>query len=316
VHDRSHISRLDLRPNANTRLAEAEPRIDPVALDEAYARALAIEQQEPRAPDAVRLVWMKAGARAGELGFRDLPARPDAFVVVGRHARCDVVVPADPVLALRHLLVRAVRLDDGSLATRVLDLKTGLGFHLDDDAQRRALVASGPVALRVGRYALVALPPGTLPGERPAPDILDAPKLPAASAPRLTTSVTTLPPAPMLEDIARDVAAAGFARITLRRDDAWASVEVSEAALDAGVLVGRADRCEEKLKKVLTEAVSRTHLLLLREHDVVHAFDVASTQGTFADDKKVRRVRMPDRGGTLRLGQTSPVVLEWHPRAS
>ncbi len=314
MHDRSHISRLDLRPNANTRLAEAEPRIDPVALDEAYVRALALDA--PRAPDAVRLVWMKAGASAGELDFRDLPARPGAFVIVGRHTRCDVVVAADPALALRHLLVRAVRLEDGSIATRVLDLKTGLGFHLDDDAQRRALVASGPVALRVGRYALVALPPGTLPGERPEPDVIDAPRMPAASAPRLTTSVTTLPPAPMLEDIARDVAAAGLARITLRRDDAWASVDVSEAALDAGVLVGRADRCEERLRKVLTEAVSRTHLLLLREHGVVHAFDVASTQGTFAGDERIRRVRMPDRGGTLRLGQTSPVVLEWHPRAS
>jgi hypothetical protein len=314
VHDRSHISRLDLRPNANTRLAQAEPRIDAVALDEAYAHARALE--EPRPPDAVRLAWTKAGAKEGELRFRDLPARPDSFVVVGRHTQCDVVLAADPALALRHLLVRAVTLEDGSIATRVLDLKTGLGFHLDDDAQRRALVASGPVALRVGRYALVALPPGALPDERPAPDILDAPRMPAASAPRLTTSVTTLPPAPMLEDIAHDIAATGFARITLRRGDAWASVDVSEAALDAGVLVGRADRCEDKLKKVLTEAISRTHLLLLREHDVVHAFDVASTQGVFADDKRVRRVRMPDRGGTLRLGQTAPVVLEWHPRAS
>lgn len=292
-------------------MAAPEPRLDPAELDEAYARARAVDA--PRAADAVRLVWVKAGQGDG-LGFRDLAARPDAFAVVGRHLQCDVVLSADPALALRHLLVRAVTLDDGSIATRFLDLKTGLGFYLDDDAQRRALVASGPVALRVGRYALVALPPGELPGARPAPDVLDAPQLPVARAPRFVTTVTTLPPAPMLEDIARDVAGAGFARITLRRDDAWASVDVSEAELDAGVLVGRADRCQAKLKSVLTEAISRTHLLLLREHGVVHAFDVASTQGVFADDRRVRRVRMPDRGGTLRLGQTSPVVLEWHPR--
>jgi hypothetical protein len=311
VTDRSHISRIDLRPNANTRLATPEPRIDPSDLDDAYARARRLDA--PLVAGALRLVWM----RGRELGFKDLRAHAGAFAVVGRHQACDAVLAADPALALRHLLVRAVTLEDGSIATRVLDLKTGLGFHLDDDAQRRAVVASGPVALRVGRYALVALPSSTsLPEERPAPTLHDAPGLPAVRAQRFTTQVTTLPPAPMLDDIARDVAAAGCARITLRRDDRWASVEVTEAALDAGVLVGRADRCEAKLKGVLTECISRTHLLLLREHGIVHAFDVASTQGVYADDRRVRRVRLPDRGGTLRLGQTSPVVLEWHPRAS
>jgi hypothetical protein len=309
VHGRSHISVIDRQPNANTRMATAGPRIDPEDLDEAYARARALDA--PRAADAVRLVWTKGE----EIGFHDLPAKRDAFAVVGRHLQCDVVLAADPALALRHLLVRAVTLEDGSIATRVLDLKTGLGFHLDDDAQRRALVASGPVALRLGRYALVALPPGELPAARPSPAILDAPCMPATRALGFTTRVTTLPPAPMLDDIARDIATAGFARVTLRRGGAWASVEVSEAALDAGVLVGRADRCEPNLRSVLTDGISRTHLLLLREHGLVHAFDVASTQGVYADDRPVRRVRMPDRGGTLRLGTTAPVMLEWHPRA-
>ena len=310
MHGRSHISIVDRQPNANTRLAAPGPHIDPEDLDAAYARARALDA--PRLPDAVRLVWMKGT----ELGFLDLRATRDAFAVVGRHSVCDVVLAGDPALALRHLLVRAVTLEDGSIATRILDLKTGQGFHLDDDAQRRALVASGPVALRLGRYALVALPPGELPEARPATSILDAPCMPVARAPGYVTRVTTLPPAPMLEDIARDVASAGVARITLRHGTAWASVDVSEAALDAGVLVGRADRCETRLRPALTDGISRTHLLLLREHGVVHAFDVASTQGVYADDKAVMRVRMPDTGGTLRLGTSAPVMLEWHPRAS
>jgi hypothetical protein len=310
VHGRSHISIVARQPNANTRLAAPGPHIDPEDLDDAYARARALDA--PRPPDAVRLVWMKGD----ELGFLELSAKRDAFAVVGRHSECDVVLAADPALALRHLLVRAVTLEDGSIATRILDLKTGQGFHLDDDAQRRALVASGPVALRLGRYALVALPPGELPEVRPGTSILDAPSLPATRAPGYVTLVTTLPPAPMLEDIARDIASAGLARITLRHGSAWASVDVSEAALDAGVLVGRADRCETRLRPALTDGISRTHVLLLREHGVVHAFDVASTQGVYADDKPVRRVRMPDAGGTLRLGTSAPVMLEWHPRAS
>jgi hypothetical protein len=310
VYGRSHISLVDRQPNANTRLAAPGPHIDPEDLDVAYARARGLDA--PRLPDAVRLVWMKGE----ELGFLDLRAKRDTFAVVGRHLACDVVLAGDGALALRHLLVRAVTLEDGTIATRILDLKTGQGFHLDDDAQRRALVASGPVALRLGRYALVALPPGELPAVRPAPSILDAPCMPVTGAPGLTTRVTTLPPAPLLEDIARDIASAGFARITLRHGSAWASVDVSEAALDAGVLVGRADRCETRLRPALTDGISRTHLLLLREHGTVHAFDVASTQGVYAADRPVRRVRMPDAGGTLRLGTSAPVMLEWHPRAS
>jgi hypothetical protein len=312
--DRSHISRLDPRPNANTRvntgMAAAEPRIDVGDLDEAYARARAIEA--PPLHDGVRLVWVKGR----HIGHHDLAASADAFAVVGRHTACDVVLSADPALALRHLLVRAVRLEDGAIATRVLDLKTSLGFHLDDDEPRRALVATGPVAMRVGRYALVALPTGPLPAQRPAPEIMDAPRIPLGRPAGSITRVTTIPPAPMLDDIARDAAAAGLARVTLRRPDGeeWAQVDLTEAQLDLGVLVGRADRCEPRLRAVLTDAVSRTHVLLLRENGVVHAFDVASTQGTFAEDRRVRRVRLPERGGTLRLAASAPVMLDWHPR--
>jgi hypothetical protein len=263
----------------------------------------------------VRLVWW----RGDELGWHDLVAHPHAFAVVGRHTRCDVVLPSDPAVALRHLLLRATTLDDGSPALRVLDLRTGLGFHLDDDAERRALVATGPLAMRVGRYALVALPSrAELPGTRPSPEIVEAPRMPtrASRTSPGRTSVTTLPPAPLLEDVPHDAAAAGFSKVTLRRGDLRASVELPDSALDAGVLVGRAYRCEERLRSVLTESVSRVHLLLLREHGAVCAFDCASMQGVYADGERVRRVRLPDAGGTLRLATRDPVTLEWHPRAA
>jgi hypothetical protein len=263
----------------------------------------------------VRLVW----CCGPELGWYDLPAHRRAYAVVGRHTKCDVVLASDAAVALRHVLVRATSLDDGAVAVRVLDLRTGLGFYLDDDGERRALAAVGPLALRVGRYALVALPSGSqVPEERPLPQVVAAPAMPthsARSSARIT-SVTTLPPAPMLQDVLRDVSAPSFARVTLRRGGAWASVDLPDAALDAGVLVGRADRCETRLRSVLTESVSRVHLLLLREHGEIHAFDVASTQGVYADGQRVRRLRLPDRGGTLRLASKDPVLLEWHPRAS
>jgi hypothetical protein len=316
----SHITVLPKRLNQNTRLVPMGPRIDAMWLDEAYARARALPTP-PMTMAGVRLVW----SRGDEVGSFDLPASSSAFAVIGRHTKCDVVLAADPAVALRHLLVRAIRLEDETVAVRVLDLKTGLGFHLDDDVERRSLVASGPLAMRVGRYAIIALPSGgTNPEQRPVAEVIDAPRLPAAGASPWTTRVTTLPAAPLLEDIARDVAAPGHARVTLRRGPAWATVDLTEENLDAGVLVGRADRCEPKLRAAMTASVSRTHVLLLREQGDVHAFDLASTQGLYVGDvrpgedrerrRPVRRVRLPDRGGTLRLASVDPVLLEWHPR--
>jgi hypothetical protein len=314
----SHVSNLVRVPNANTRFGTAGPRLEAAWLDEAYARARALAAppsaaSRGAAPGA-RLVWW----RGAELGWRDLDAHPNAFAVVGRHTQCDVVLPSDPAVALRHLLVRATTLEDGTPALRVLDLRTGLGFHLDDDVERRSLVATGVLALRIGRYALVALPANVvLPETRPAPEVLVSARLPTHGGARGAgrTSVTHLPPAPQLDDIVRDAATAGHARVTLRRAGAWASVDLPGAALDAGVLVGRADRCETRVRSVLTESISRVHLLLLREHGAVHAFDAASMQGVWADGERVRCVRLPDRGGTLRLASKDPVMLEWHPRA-
>src|ERR1019366_755865 len=153
VYDHSHITGLAKAPNANTRFASTGPRLEAEWLDEAYRRARDLDTS-PMTAAGVRLVWW----RGDELGWHDLVAHPHAYAVIGRHTKCDVVLPSDPAVALRHLLLRATTLDDGSPALRVLDLRTGLGFHLDDDTERRALVATGPLALRVGRYALVAIP--------------------------------------------------------------------------------------------------------------------------------------------------------------
>ncbi|MGD0525138.1 MAG: FHA domain-containing protein [Polyangiaceae bacterium] len=322
VYDHSHITGLSRVPNANTRFASTGPRLEADYLDEAYRRARDLDTS-PMTAAGVRLVWW----RGDELGWHDLVAHPHAFAVVGRHTKCDVVLPNDPAIALRHLLLRATTLDDGSPALRVLDLRTGLGFHLDDDTERRALVATGPLALRVGRYALVALPSrAELPEARPSPEIVESPRMPthgraswrSGSGRSQRTSVTTLPPAPMLDDVSQasqDVAAAGHSKVTLRRGEERASVDLPDEALDAGVLVGRAYRCEERLRSVLTESVSRVHLLLLREHGTVCAFDCASMQGVYAGGQRVRRVRLPEEGGSLRLATKDPVTLEWHPRA-
>ena len=205
----------------------------------------------------------------------------------------------------------------------MLDLRTGLGFHLEDDIGRRAIVATGVLAMRLGRYALVALPSRTeLPEARPAPEIVEAARMPTAVWDRRPeardglrrSSVTCCPPPPASTTSPGTQRPLDTARSPCGAVEPGPSVELSETALDSGVLLGRAERCEPRLRSVLTESVSRVHLLLLREHGVVHAFDVASMQGVYAAGERVRRVRLPERGGTLRLASKDPVLLEWHPR--
>lgn len=309
----SHISRLVPLPNANTRLVTVGPRVETSWLDEAYVRAVSLDAPGMAQP-GFRLVWV----RGPEIGYLDLSAEKRAFAVVGRHTRCDIVLGADAAVGLRHALVRVAALEDGSAVLHLLDLRTSLGFHLDDDVERRSLTVGGPLAVRIGRYALVALPAGQpLPKTRPATDVIDAPPKHAyAPRPLGRTSVTLHLPPPTLEDIARDMATRGKARVTLRRGTAWATTDLPDEALDRGVLVGRADRCESSLRRVMTESISRVHVMLLREHGIVRAYDLASEQGLYMENRPVRRVTLPDTGGTLRLAITDPVHFEWHPRKS
>jgi hypothetical protein len=79
--------------------------------------------------------------------------------------------------------------------------------------------------------------------------------------------------------------------------------------------VGRADKCETQLRPALTPSISRVHLLILREHGVVHAFDVASTQGTWGPDGRIRRVDLGDEH-SLQLATKEPVTLYWQARST
>jgi hypothetical protein len=150
-----------------------------MGLREAYTLALRLERERPRmAQSGYRVYWMTASRFA----CKDLVAEPSSFLVAGRHTNCSVVLEDDPTIALRHLLVRSGCLDDGCPTLNVFDLETHQGFELSDGTSQRAISATGPIALRVGAYAIVALPSGMrLPEELPDPACeRPRPVLPAA----------------------------------------------------------------------------------------------------------------------------------------
>ena len=261
-----------------------------------------------------RLYWMgvaesaaggAARARCDRFGSCDVPASPDEFVVVGRHALCDAVLDADPYVALRHLLVRATRLDDGAARLSVIDLQTSLGFGLADGRNARSIVATGPLGLVVGGYALVALPGGERPpAELPPPRVSAAlaagPYREAARVP----SITLLPRVPLFGDASASIPAQASVAVSVTSARGAAVVRVSPLDLELGVLVGRAPKCNDVLRTVLNDGISRVHLLLRRSV----AYDLASTQGTYAGGRRVRSVRI-EPGAAIRLGTASPVYL-------
>lgn len=290
------------RTNASTCLPFAGGASTPPPLGLVYSVARAAERAREEPARGYRLYWMASG----RFGSCDVPF--DGFVVVGRHALCDAVLDANPTIALRHLLVRATRLDDGCPRLSVLDLHTHLTFTLADGQKASSIAATGVLAFQVGAFGIVALPGGD-----PAPEALPEPRVvtmgplhpyrnvmpPSNAAP---ASVTLLPRASFLGE-SYDPARA-VTTISLTNGAATASVRVSPLDLELGVLVGRAPKCNGMLRTVLNEGISRVHVLLRRGK----VYDLASTQGTYALGRRVRTVRFDD-AVPIQLGTAHPVTL-------
>jgi hypothetical protein len=310
--------------------------LDVLGLQIAYERVkrLHAERAAPFGMTGYRVFWV-LGEHIGSL---DLPAHDASYLVMGRHTQCDVVLAADPTIALRHLLVRAQLLDDGAVGLRILDLNTTLAFHVDDGGPCRSIFAMGPIAVRLGPYAVVGMPIDAhgISADLPKPEVARAMSVPMRStggpyrnpanrAPGVFRSshVTLLPSSAFLEDIPASggdggrarARPEGYGRITVDRGTRIAGIEVTEHELDAGVLIGRADKCrDDGLRAVLDISISRAHVLLLRERGVVTAFDLASTQGTYVYGVRVRRAILADSGAAVAMGNLQNVRLHWFRR--
>lgn len=309
-------------------------------LRQAYTFARSLARMPPLAQRAEdngpghRLVWVRGPSFAST----SISANGEAFTVVGRHTQCGVVLPDDPSVALRHVLVRSVLLPAGGVALRVFDLHTDIGFVLPDGTRHTSIFAEGPIAIALGSYALVALPtesPGNeLPGEMPAP-VVDTPPdvrqqleaLAVAMSPYRVNarplnrhSRITLMPCPVMvgEPMPQSLGrlTGGRHAITLARGQRSATMSITDDDLVRGVMIGRSEKCHsEMLRRITDESTSRTHVLVLREGPMVYAYDLASTHGTYVNGMPTRRVALSDAGSSVTLGRGDNAVhLAWHPR--
>jgi hypothetical protein len=292
-----------------------------MGLPAAYATAIRLERERPPlAGPGYRLYWMTTTS----ITSRDVLATGSSQLVVGRHTACHAVLEGDATIALRHMLVRSTILDDGCPRLSLLDLESGIGFVLPDGTRQRSITATGPLAIAVGAYSIVAVPAGVaLPEQMPAPAYVGK----DGQAPRATrhalSRITLMPSALLLSErptqhvLANAVVASRAYELTLSAPSGRASVYLSEGELERGVLIGRALKClDAELRSILNSGISRVHLLLLRDGGDCRAFDLASTQGTYQDGRPIRETRLEDGGTRLALGTTTGIGLAFCLRAA
>lgn len=237
-----------------------------------------------------------------------LPRGGTSHLILGRHDRCDVVLPRDPGVSLRHLLLRATRAHTGQVHLRAIDLRSRVGLLSEEGRPCAAIVSRGPLFLQVGSYLLFLLPTG--PRERPWADDADATW--AGFAPR---DQEILPPPQPLKS--RDAPAAGSLRLAalslqspVRRPGELTSTHaVWSCQLERGILIGRDDRCSHGTGD--EGNLSRVHLVLLSVDDEVWAIDTASTNGSRLEHgAQFRQLRL---AGDACLLLADALALRWKP---
>jgi hypothetical protein len=126
-------------------------------------------------------------------------------------------------------------------------------------------------------------------------------------------TVTPCRPITQIQDLVGVVRDESRVRVTLERSGMGASLELPVSALETGVLLGRAQNClDGGLRRVLCESISRAHVLLLKRGDGFFAFDLATTNGTRVEGKRVRSIELLSTGVTIEMAKK--VTLRWHSR--
>lgn len=221
-----------------------------------------------------------------------------ATAVVGRHAKAEIHLGGDPTLSLRHLLIVLSAVGPGgSIRFRVLDLRTPMGFCRESGAQVRALEGEGAAAIGCGRYVLVlfgreegrarSLGPDEAwnelnwfePVARTEPDPFEGPLLDSDETPR--------------------------GELVVSSEQGESSLPVGRRALRAGVLFGRAQRCEA-MHLLMRPDISRVHVIVIELDDALYAIDAASKNGVWTPGG-IERVYRLEEGSWVSLAGSARV---------
>jgi FHA domain len=235
---------------------------------------------------------------------------PERFqsATLGRHTQAEIHLAADPGLALRHLAILLHPYSgSGPLKWRVMDLRTGASLRDERGEHTQAFEADGSAFFSVRRYTVLAFV--CAPGARPLPpDPREAwrslpPRrtFPAAGGDarrgRRLSILRRKDPGSTGVQFLPGVAYAGrtgvhgqpIGVLRIRSGGDSARFVVDRASAEAGILLGRSERCDDAGVPVLTHPnISRVHLLIVMIEDQLLAVDLGSTNGTWLADRPVR----------------------------
>lgn len=245
-----------------------------------------------------------------DLDLYDLALDPDAFVVVGRHSEAGVRAQGSASLSLRHVLLVPQRTTEADISIEVVALSPTVTPepwpHMDRlpeslAARCTALLLGDALLLvaAVGRdpdTAVVKIAPAlekVACGNRNAAPVSSSQRQDADPSRR--SRLISIRPANLSELAAID---APDAQLWLRVEfgERRVTIGVREAWLNAGLLLGRAEgkNSHPALAAALgSDEVSRCHVFLRREGDVIAFYDTASTWGLRVHGRPVRRVTIP-----------------------
>ncbi|MEO7109703.1 MAG: FHA domain-containing protein [Polyangiaceae bacterium] len=310
----AHMSSSPIPDYGRTRSFEAPtPR-------EAFALARGLERaRQPQATPGHRLYWMTSDS----FGSCEIAAA-GAAVVVGSHPLCHVHLLDEVGVALRHLLIRSSLVDDGCPVLSVLDLHTPHGFFLSNGSAERSIDATGAVVIRVGGYAIVALPSGaTISEDMPAPVVSAMPESPyriAGMSPEFlarpvngASRITLLPHVVQVSETTSSVRNGEPDIYEIKMSSAMGvrAVRVAASDLRRGILIGRSLNCDPLLRTIVDMGISRGHLLFLKDRHRDIAYDLASTQGTYFFGRSSRSVTLADAGTTMMIGAAQRITIAW-----
>jgi len=241
---------------------------------------------------------------------------PGDSLILGRHSRCDIVLPDDPSISLRHLLLRTQQSEEGPLSFEMLSLQAPLDLKLADGSLVASLQGEGIIAAQLGKYSIIAMPsdlipndlPSALPGIQtlgsgPADQSIEATAISRVKARKNPSHASVLPLS------AKDA----VGRVTIQAQGSESTLWLSKAQLQQGVVIGRYTRCAGgAIRGLFDDVVSRTHLLLCTEAGIPVAYDLASRNGVW---RSGRRIRIATLTGpmTLSLGKKQRVLVNWEP---
>jgi hypothetical protein len=237
---------------------------------------------------------------------------------IGRHNAVDLYLDADPQLSLRHLLLIAHPLTADGVRYRLVDLRSTSGFFDEQGRRLASIEAEGPAFVRCGRYWLLLLVSGDDPGPWPDDPESAWDCIPervyfedvAAEPDRHQRARTDDPPRPAPGQRPRtlirtsDGPSVGCDRMLATGEDPVGALWISgdrgsirlllgRRALQRGVLLGRADRCDGVRTPFSHLKLSRVHLLVIEINETIYVIDTASTHGTRLQGEPLRAARLP-----------------------